>query len=129
MVEMDPDLEDFLDAKGAVGVICFVGGNKPSFTELDDNLGISPGTLRDRLTEARELELVEKALTSTNTSAQHKYVLTDEGKELHHEFRERNMCRIYRDMTTLQADLEEAIESVKEGREPNTASWGTSPRR
>lgn len=115
--EREEAIAEFLSRTGAVGLLREAPPLKSHgcrFTEFDEKLSISSSTLSKRLDEACELQLLKIELESTDYGANSMYVLTGAGANLRSEMDQRGIFRIYDKIQTLEEELDESVEDLRE---------------
>lgn len=105
-------IAEFLGKQGGLGLLIELGDEPRRFVTLKEAMGASPATIRKRLEEARELNLVDDA---TYNSDGHKlHPLTQKGTVIYEEIRVTDLPRIQRRIWELQDELTEEITALEE---------------
>lgn len=79
---MPESMDEYLDATGAIELLCEIPPGGARFEDLVDELPISRPTVSQRLIEGRELSLFERKPVSTEHGTTHKHILSLEGAAL-----------------------------------------------
>lgn len=104
-------IAEFLGKQGGLGLLIELGDEPRRFVVLKRVMGASPATIRKRLEEARELNLVDDATYSSDGHKLHP--LTEKGRVVYEEIQVTDLPRIQRRIWELQDELTEEITALE----------------
>lgn len=109
---MSTSLQEFLQRKGAVGLLSLLHERPMSFSEIEPEINVTSSTIIERRDEAAEIGLVDISLGEGEVGTRRVYHLTAMGEYLTEEMARRGIVRNYRKMRTLQQQIDEATDEL-----------------
>jgi len=107
----DTSLSDYLEAKGAVELLCEIEPDGSQFTRLVEESTVSRSTVSTRLQEGEELGLYERhEIEGRGTS--HAYQLTETGARLRIYLDHTGLTERYRTIKALRQQFDEGVEEL-----------------
>lgn len=108
------ELQDFLSKAGGVMLLDELATGAERFVTLDQTLDMSSATLRDRLDDAYELDLIEPDIRTQDEEGRKYWKVTDHGKVVREEIQRTDLIRIQKRIKELEAEFDEEIGSLLE---------------
>ena len=108
------DIPEFLSKKGGIELVLEISLEGSRFTELQEELRISPQTLSNRLKEADELLLLGAEAEQRERGRTPVYYLTPAGKFLYENFENRGMVRVYNEYKDARNQFQHKSEEMRE---------------
>ena len=112
---MAPGLQQFLQAKGGIGVLTVLYEYERTFTEIESETEITSDTVQKRTEEAMELGLIESGRAKRHGRTRPVYKLSNFGEDFVEDLAVRGIVSNYRSMRNHQKKLEEQTESFALG--------------
>ncbi|WP_139246292.1 hypothetical protein [Natrinema hispanicum] len=106
------ELQDFLSKAGGVMLLDELATGAERFVTLDQTLDMSSATLRDRLDQADELDLVEVEIRTQDDEGRKYWKLTDRGEVIREEIQKTDLVRIQKRIRELQHEFDGEVDSL-----------------
>lgn len=108
------ELQGFLSRVGGVILLDELANGPERFVTLDQTLGMSSTTLRDRLKQAKELDLVDIEIRTQDEEGRKYWKLTDLGRVVREEVQKSDLVRIQKRIRELQTEFDEEVDGLLE---------------
>lgn len=106
------ELQDFLSKAGGVTLLDELANGAERFVTLDQTLDMSSATLRDRLDQADELDLVEVEIRTQDNEGRKYWKLTGRGKVVRDEVQKTDLVRIQKRIRELRREFDGGVDSL-----------------
>ncbi|MDV7351351.1 hypothetical protein R3751_16425 [Halorubrum distributum] len=116
---MDVTLEEFLQRKGAIGILTLLHERPMTYSEIEPEIEVTSSTIVTRRDEAAKLGLIDVSLGRGEVGTKKVYTLTDMGEFLTDKMAREGILSNYRKMRTLQQVLDEQTESITQWMKEN----------
>lgn len=109
---MSLTVQEFLNRKGAVGLLSVLTERGKSYSEIEEEVAITTDTISRRKDEAMEIGLIELKPARRGDRTVQEYHLTDFGEALAEQMSLKGIVSNYQDMRTHQEKVEQKTEDL-----------------